>query len=486
MTKKGKNLDLESLELPKEIIEEGRAWVRKNKGHKCSDKGEYDSPRVSSEIMDCSMPMTFDSYSYCSLGCQYCFAYYQKVMNPSKSKVDKATEIQLKSINIKKFEAAITGSPARKKDTEFYKHFYKRRFLLHWGGLSDPFCNFELANWKSYDIIKILGRENYPTLFSFKGNAIMHKKFRKIFGKYADQNNFAFQCSIITADETLAKMVETGVPTPNQRLEMLKMLSDMGYWTILRLRPFILGVTDLHLDELLEKAYAAGVKGISTEFVSIESRANEDIKKRYAWMAKLIGVDNLQQYFHNLSPSERGGYMRLNRLVKEPYIKKMYKFCAERDMVFGCSDPDFKELNTSGSCCGMPDKHPANKGLENWTRSQLTYHLKELRKAYHKTGKLKKLRFKEVFADESYLDSEELAQCHVSVIQRCRAERIHLTQRTIIQETWNNLKSPGNPRNYFHGKVLPCGLDSDGNFIFKYNPLPYEERWKEEGIDLTR
>lgn len=32
----------------------------------------YGSPRWSGEIMDCSMPVTFDQYSNCSFGCIYC------------------------------------------------------------------------------------------------------------------------------------------------------------------------------------------------------------------------------------------------------------------------------------------------------------------------------------------------------------------------------------------------------------------------------
>ena len=52
-----------------EIISESKAFIRKNVGY-LIDKSDskstnYISPRVSSEFMDCSMPMTFDHYSYC-------------------------------------------------------------------------------------------------------------------------------------------------------------------------------------------------------------------------------------------------------------------------------------------------------------------------------------------------------------------------------------------------------------------------------------
>jgi hypothetical protein len=57
-----------------DIVEESLHFVRQNEGYVITDenKGKYSSPRISSELMDCSMPMTFDSYSSCSLGCNYC------------------------------------------------------------------------------------------------------------------------------------------------------------------------------------------------------------------------------------------------------------------------------------------------------------------------------------------------------------------------------------------------------------------------------
>ena len=53
------------------------------------------------------------------------------------------------------------------KTRRYYEAFYKKKFLLHWGGLADPFCNFEKSNRKGYKLLKALGEENYPTLFSF-------------------------------------------------------------------------------------------------------------------------------------------------------------------------------------------------------------------------------------------------------------------------------------------------------------------------------
>lgn len=43
----------------------------------------YVSPRWTAEVADCSMPMTFDTYSNCAFGCMYCFAQFQRGIGTS-------------------------------------------------------------------------------------------------------------------------------------------------------------------------------------------------------------------------------------------------------------------------------------------------------------------------------------------------------------------------------------------------------------------
>lgn len=47
-------------------------------------KNTYQSPHWTNELLDCSMPMTFDTYSNCSFGCLYCFSQYQRAIRTKK------------------------------------------------------------------------------------------------------------------------------------------------------------------------------------------------------------------------------------------------------------------------------------------------------------------------------------------------------------------------------------------------------------------
>lgn len=464
-----------------EVVEKTLRWIRDNKRYKIERKGYYPSPRMSSEVMDCSMPLTFDHYSSCSMGCTYCFAYLFNSDNPI------ITDKRVRPVNVKSMIKALAGEPVSTRGQLLWNRFFSKKFLLHWGGLADPFCYFERTNRAGYPLLEALGDLNYPTLFSFKGSTIFDEDYLKLFQKYSKQKNFAFQVSIVTANDTLAKVVEIGVPSPTRRLKAIKVLSDMGYYVILRLRPFIIGVTDESLSELLSKALECGIGGVSMEFFALDGRATVGVRGRYNWLGNLMGSKDIMRYFSDLSPSERGVSMRLNRLVKEEYVKEVYSFCVRNDLVFACSDPDYKELNTSGSCCGMPDDYPDNPLLENWSRSQLTYHIKEARRKYHKTGEIVDLVFGEVYGPEAtYLDDPGFTNDHINVSTMANAVRYAHTYRTIIQRHWNNLRSYSNPFNYFHGKVMPIGLDDEGNITYRYCPMHYEDRWKAQGIDLTK
>jgi len=461
------------MSLKEEIIKESKIFVRQNHGLLIDTDGHYTSPRISSEFMDCSMPMTFDQYSHCSLGCLYCFAYAFKSNNPSFNS-------KLRAVNYEEMILSLEGKAKTARGKAMYRNFYKKRFVLHWGGLGDPFCNFEKANGIGYEIIEALGSEAYPTLFSFKGSAIFRTRYRKLFEKYSDQSNFAFQVSIITGNDSLGKVVEIGVPIPSRRIDAIRMLSEMGYYTILRLRPYIIGISEHGIDELLDRSLDAGIKAISMEFFAMDARANPGMKKRYKWLGNLIGTKDIDQYFKTLSPSKRGGYMRLNRKVKETHVKTVYDFCMKNDLVFACSDPDFKELNTSGSCCGMPASFEGNKELENWTKNQLSYHIKEAKMRFDKTGKTYMFHFDRVFKpdEDTYLVDPAYMNDHIGVSGMSASERRVMTYLEFARNTWNNLNSPGNPRNYFHGKMLPINIDREGDLIYKYVPNEYENRWR--------
>lgn len=436
----------------------------------------YQCPRISNEFPDCSLPMTADTTSLCTFQCNYCFARFQKEQNPAFKK-KKLTTFPL---NLNYFEGLIEG---KYPENPYYKKFISKKFPLHFGGLSDAFCHYEKEHKVTLKLMEILGKNNYPVIFSTKGDMMAYGKYYDLLNKYKAYKNFAFQFSIITTDPLLTKQTDAGCPPIKARFTAMRRISDLGYWTILRLRPYIIGISNLTIKDLFYKSHEAGARAVSMEFFCHESRSNEKINKLYDDLSKLCGF-NINKYYKALSPTERGTYKRLNRDVKEKYVKEMWILAKKYKLQFNISDPDFKELNESSSCCGLPDSREVyNSDLVNFSRGQLTHWVRVLLKKYLAGEKellltiddVLGLAFNDWLSEKKYWgDSLKCWSGHPEY-----ADMSHKTQ--FIQD-WNNLNSPSNPYNYFHGLLKPVELDSNNNIIFKFNPPDYIRRWREEGL----
>ena len=456
-------------------------------GNACNIKNNeivktYHSPRISSEFCDCSLPLTFDFYSQCGFNCQYCFSAQFAQNNPAVKGNVNSTGIG--AVNVKKLIEVMSG---KYPDNPYYQNFYKHRFILHIGGLTEPFCTLEAKHGRCYELLEYLADVKYPTVFSSKGYCLFlnnkkYKKYHKLFENNAKYKNFMFAHSIIVDSDKTASKIEPNTPSTTKRIESMQTLSDFGYWNILRLRPFVIGVSNIGLENMMNRCAKAGAKAISTEFFALDARCANLLGANMKEIDKLTGF-NTYDYLKRLSPTERGGYMRGNRDMKESYVKRMYKVCLDTGMQFNVSDPDYKELGMSGSCCGLPSEYPENPEMCNYTKGQLTHHLAELRKRYWASGgKDKYLTFDMVEKDIAnnwmedpryYGDSIKCWQIDYSIKTGHKQE---------MMDTWNNVRSAANPRNYFHGMLIPVGVDDRDMIIYEYSPKPYEYRWAKEGL----
>ena len=362
----------------------------------------------------------------------------------------------------------------------YYKNFIKHRFPIHFGGLSDSFDYYERSNKTTLKVLKLMAELKYPCIFSTKGTLMAQGEYYEVLKQSAPNKNFIFQFSIITNNQEKDNVLSKGCPTIDERFEAMKKISDLGYWCVLRLRPFIIGASDDELEELFKKAHENGAKALSTEFYCYDIKLPS---RTYREIDKVLGY-NIQEYYKKLSPSERGGYRRLNRDVKETYIKRMWILCQKYNMQFNISDPDFKELNQSGSCCGIPEiREKYDSECVNWSKGQLTYFVVELMKRYLKGKKNLFLSVDEVIAKMSNDWGEDKKYWGDSL--KCWNSDIQTTgmnhKKELIQ-VWNNTKSSQNPYNYFHGLLKPFKLDKNKNIIYKFIPPAYIKNWRKEGL----
>lgn len=405
----------------------------------------YDSPRLTSEVLDCSMPMTFDTYSNCSFGCLYCFSQYTRGIGNTKAAYMRK---EVKSVNVERIKRMFLYPD---EYAGYFAPYIKQRRVMQWGGLSDQFDGNERKYGKTLELLRFFKEIDYPLCFSTKST--WWTKDERYMSLVRGQRNWNFKFSIITLDEAKAREMERAVPSPMERLEAIRRIAeaDAGGAT-LRLRPFIIGISTPSYIELIHKAGQLGATALSTEFFCLEARS-PSLKEQAPVFNRLCGFD-LFKFYRLYSP--QNGLLRLNRNIKRPFIDKMEEACREEGMRFYVSDAHFKELCCNGSCCGLP---------ADWNNSRGQFC--EALQIAKKKGVVK------------WTDiAEEVNSIHrfpkaVNGItdgkSETKAKFYGMSIAEVMRYYWNNPQDGHSPYKMFEGIVVPAGKDEDGNLIYKYN-----------------
>jgi len=425
--------------------------------------GIYNSPRITREYLDCSMPMSFDQYGNCGYNCLYCFSTFQRAISGG---AENYLAKKVKKISLKRFKSLFTNldNPSNK-----FAPFIKNRITMQWGGLSDPFCPIEEQEGTGYEILQFLKEIKYPICFSSKSDLLLRNE------KYVDlfrgmEKYWSYKASIITLDAEKAKIMEAGAPTPQDRIKVLEKLSKMGIWTIWRLRPFIPGLSNLDYEEQIKIAAKIGVKAISTEFFCLELRSINIAKDKYKIISDVVGFD-IVNYYKNISVTQ--GYLRLNRAIKEPYYKRMLELCKKYGLNFHVSDAHGKEYGMSGSCCGLPCDKKGNCTLTNYSKCQFTNALQIAKKQGYVT-------WDDIDKNDYWLSTVKTESFwHVSK-QTEKEKKCKINAYQFMRNIWNDPNNANSPYKYFGssgrknkngvslGILHPNKLDKNKNIVYKF------------------
>ena len=407
----------------------------------------YQSPRWTAEIADCSMPMTFDTYSNCSFGCMYCFSQYQRGIGGAKEAYLKK---EVHPVNVKRIKAMFTDPD---KHAGQFAEYIKQRRVMQWGGLSDQFDGFERKYGQTLELLKFFKEIDYPLCFSTKSTWwTQDERYMEL---VRGQKNWNFKFSIITLDENKARIIERGVPTPLQRLDAIERIAnaDAGGAT-LRLRPFIIGVSTPSYLDLIREAGNRGASALSTEFFCVEQRS-QTLREFMPTLSDLCGFD-VMAFYKKYSVAQ--GYLRLNRKIKAPFIHNMRDLCKEVGMRFYVSDAHFKEMCCNGSCCGLPADWNYSKGqfceaLQIAKQKGVVYY-SDIRKDIEEL--------------HSGYDWGKATGFNANSSEK-RAQFYGMSMADYMRWLWNNPQAGQSPYKLFEGVLQPVGKDGEGNIIYKYN-----------------
>lgn len=327
--------------------------------------------------------------------------------------------------------------------------YIRKRKTIQWGGLSDQFDGYERKYGKTLELLKFFKEIDYPISFSTKATWwLKDKRYTELF---RNQKNWHVKFSIITKNENAVKLIEPGCPTAQERIDAINLFTSLNAGgATLRMRPFIIGVTSKDYKELITDCAKAGADSMTTEFFCLERRSVNKAKEHYKVISDYIGHDIVEFYAKH---SYGSGYLRLNRRVKEPYVKKMKQLCKDLGMRFYISDAHFKECCDGTCCCGLDD---------DWDFSR--NHFAEALQICKKNGIV---RFSDI-SNSGFLGMD--THKHLNLGGReADAKVLGMSIEDYMRYIWNNPKSGKSPYKYFGGVMKPNGLDKNGDIVYIYD-----------------
>lgn len=259
-------------------------------------------PKCGSQCVLCNVPIRIDSYEGCSHGCKYCFVF--RKYDISKIKAGE-TVAALKNF--------INGQ--RNQETSWCDW----NIPLHWGGCSDPFQPIERTKKISLEMLKLFAETKYPFIVSTKAVLPLEQPYFDLF----KECNCVFQCSMVAP--SFCEKFEKGAPTFEQRLDMIKKMSEIVPRTIARCQPYVIQYHK-EIKEQIPRLADSGVYGITYEAIKMQTKVKGFEKN---------GADFVYPLEH-----------------LKPKFEELKETCHKYGIKFLSGENRLRNLGDSLTCCG--------------------------------------------------------------------------------------------------------------------------------------
>lgn len=293
---------------------------------------------LTQQFKHCGNPFRIDMYKGCNFGCKYCFA------NNRGGGIKRDSQIADFSIVEKNFDKAFNQTDKEYKNITI--EMLRHRVPLHLGGMADPFQSREKKYKLTYKLLELTNRYNYPVIMSTKTAHLDDEYFNVL-----NPEIHAFQISLMSMNEDYIRNCETNTPTPQERLEFIKLLKSKGFWVSIRIQP----MTSLDEAKEVVKQCSGIVDYITVEHIKIgnDNSNKKDIFKMF-----------------NLNPDDFFSSGREYEIKTEIKRKNIEELKALSSCPIGCGDNDLHELSDSNNCCGIDT---INENFNNWIKYNAMY-----------------------------------------------------------------------------------------------------------------
>lgn len=247
-------------------------------------------------------------YRGCTYGCIYC---------DSRSKCYRINH-DFEDIEVKEHAAEILENTLKKK---------RRKGMISTGALTDPYVPIEEELRITRRCLQQIERFEFGLSIQTKSNLILRDI--DILEKINKKTKCVVGITLTTFDDELCKILEPGVCTTSERVEVLKELKKHGIPTIVWLAPILpyINDTEENIKGILNYCVEAGVYGIMHSGMGVTFREGS---KEYFY-------DKLDAHFPGMKLRYMENFEETNEYVSpnaEPLMKLLKDCCEANNIVY--------------------------------------------------------------------------------------------------------------------------------------------------------
>lgn len=281
----------------------------------------------------CYSILRVEPYLNCEHRCVYCFGRWYRV------KLSDGNEV---------------GSNVA-RDFERMLIFLSKRGLktipFRLSTLVDPFQPAEEKRQMSKHIMALCLKYETPLIINTKATLLLRSDILNILTKLSSKGLVIVQISLSTINAKIASVLEPNAPSPMERLNVAEKISEENVPVIVRLQPFIPGITNCEVENIIKSSHYAGVKQIIVEALRDEIE-NINVYWKLAYEKSIY--DNLSSWLsYSLSVEVSSKIIRPSVEWRLKAYMKTKSLCEKYGIEFSTCKEGFYNYHTAKNCCGM-------------------------------------------------------------------------------------------------------------------------------------
>ena len=321
------------------------------------------------------------------------------------------------------------------------REFLCRKIPVHFGGISDPFSEYDRKYKITEKLLATLNKYQYPTIISTRSSSLTNKNLISAL----NEGKYIIQVSIPTNNQSNLKKMFSNELIYNQQLDMIQLLNEQEINVVCRIQPVFPKYEEEYI-RMIDEISSRGVDYFVLEHFKLPFE-----RKNINLVNEKLGYDILD-FYRQKKAKAVGREWALPPEYKLLNITKMAKQVPSyENLHFGFADNDLMHLNKFNCCIGPYSK------IEEFSRYYKYTITNAILKSREKLIKLNSI-------DDEWYPSKSINRVLNS---KSRIKGKGISIKDYIAKTWNS-DNHLSPKSYY-GIIDTQDCDSDGNKIYSWD-----------------